>query len=231
MKENLMRSALPGRLRLFSLALSPALWACLAAATAHAQDAAILHQNTFEVGPFGGISYGVDNIRGMGGLNATYSVLPNLLVYGEYSYFPSIDHTATDTADGARYDFKIPIQDINFGVHLRIRIPKTPLVPYAVVGVGLLHSESTTDFYLTQNPFTGAYSSPNSYTVNSSTSFAVDYGAGVRWYIRENFGLRGEFKAYRLTGGPLHDPSGAGVSGGLGVNQIYRATLGFFFQF
>jgi hypothetical protein len=213
------------RYRLASVALLP----CLFAAAAHAQDAAILHQNTFEVGPFGGISYGVDNIRGMGGANATYSILPNLLLYGEYSYFPSIDHTETNS-NKAIYDVKIPLQDFNFGAHLRVRIPKTPLVPYAVIGVGLLYSPSTTDSYETLSPFSG-YSSPTKYTVNSSTSFAVNYGAGVRWYIRENFGLRGEFKAYRLTGGPLHDPASAGISGGLGVNQVFRATLGFFFQF
>jgi len=224
MKENWMRFLFPCRL------LGVGLWACVLAAAAHAQDAAILHKNTFEVGPFGGISYGVDNIRGMGGANVTYSILPNLLLYGEYSYFPSIDHTITDN-NQAIFDFKIPLQDFNFGVHLRIRIPKTPLVPYVVGGLGVLYSPSTQDSELVFNRLTGQYGAPTSYSVSSSTNFAVNYGAGVRWYIRENFGLRGEFKAYRLTGGPLHDPSSAGISGGLGVNQIFRATLGFFFQF
>jgi len=222
-----MRSLIPGWRPLFGAAL----WACLLAATAHAQDAAILRRNTFEVGPFGGISYGVDHIRGMGGANVTYSILRNVLLYGEYSYFPSIEHSVTDTANGAITDLKFPLQDINFGTHVRFRVPRTPLVPYAVIGMGLLHSPSTVDTYETLDPFTNQYSAPKPFMVNSSTSFAVDYGAGVRWYIRENFGLRGEFKGYRLTGGPLHNPASAGISGGLGVNQIFRATLGFFFQF
>jgi hypothetical protein len=219
-----MRSLFPGPL------VGATLGACLFAAAAHAQDAAILRQNTFEVGPFGGISYGVDSIRGMGGANATYSVLPNLLLYGEYSYFPSIVHTTTDS-NNALFTFKIPLQDFNFGAHVRFRIPKTPLVPYGVIGVGLLYSPSTTDSEQTYNRLTGGYGPATPNPVSSSTSFAVDYGAGVRWYLRESFGLRAEFKGYRLTGGPLHDPSSAGVNGGLGVNQVFRATLGFFFQF
>lgn len=220
-----MRSLFWGR------GLALALGICILAAAAYGQDAAILRQNTFEAGPFGGISYGVDHVRGMGGANVTYSILPNILLYGEYSYFPSIEHSILVPSTQAKYTVKIPLQDINFGVHVRFRIPKTPLVPYAVAGVGLLHSPSTMDTVSLFNAATGQYEAPNHYSVSSSTSFAFDYGAGVRWYIRESFGLRGEFKGYVLTGGPLHDSASLGLSGGLGASQLYRATLGFFFQF
>jgi hypothetical protein len=219
-------------MHVFSLGrlLQTALLSCLCVSFAKAQDAAVLHKNTFEVGPFIGMSYGVDHLRVMGGGNVTYSILPNLLLYGEYSYFPSIQRTVLNS-NQAKYQIKIPLQDVNFGVHLRIRIPKTPLVPYVVGGIGLLHSPNKTDTFETFNQFTGQYSAPISYPVSSSTDIAVNYGAGVRLYIRESFGFRGEFKGYRLTGGPLHTPSSAGISGGLGVNQVFRAAVGFFIQF
>lgn len=240
-----MRSLFPGGLPVAALGV------CFCAAAAYAQDAAILRQNTFEVGPFGGISYGVDRLHGMGGANATYSILPNLLLYGEYSYFTPIEHNTTNTSKTI-FNYNIPLQDFNFGVHVRFRIPKTPLVPYAVVGVGLLYSPSTnyeiqTVDVLAQNSGMSlgnlpagtcnaivnniCYNPPTPNKTLASTSFAFDYGAGVRWYIRENFGLRGEFKGYSLTGGPLHNPPSAGLAGGLGVNEVYRATVGFFFQF
>jgi hypothetical protein len=229
MKKNTMRYLIPGWGRL----LSSAFCACIFSAAAHAQDAAILRQNTFEVGPFVGMNYGLDSIRVMGGANATYSILPNLLLYGEYSYFPSIQHTEVDS-NLARYRINIPLQDINFGVHVRIRIPRTPLVPYVVGGIGLLHSPSRTNTVQTFNELAndgvGAYNSPTAYPVASSTSFAFDYGAGVRWYVRENLGFRGEFKGYVLTGGPLHNHPGI-IGTGLGENQIFRATVGFFIQF
>ncbi len=84
----------------------------------------------------------------MGGGNVTYSILSNILLYGEYSYFPAIEHQVKNSQQ-ALYDFKIPLQDINFGVHARVRIPKTPLVPYAVFGIGLLHSPSVTNTFQT----------------------------------------------------------------------------------
>jgi hypothetical protein len=225
-----MRSFFPGPL------VGATLGACLFAIAAQAQDAAILRQNTFEVGPFGGISYGVDNIRGMGGANATYSILPNILLYGEYSDFPSIERSiVTHYSDGtiaSKYILTLPLQDVNFGAHVRFRIPKTPLVPYGVIGVGLLHSGSVTDSVEGYNQENAAYGPAAHNAIASTTSFAVNYGAGVRWYIRESFGLRGEFKAYSLTGGPLHSSTGVpGLSGGLGVNEVFRATVGFFFQF
>jgi hypothetical protein len=224
MKGNLMRVFFLGRLS------QTALLSCLCVGLAKAQDAAVLHKNTFEVGPFIGMSYGVDHLRVMGGGNVTYSILRNLLLYGEYSYFPSIQRTVLNS-NQAKYQIKIPLQDVNFGIHLRIRIPKTPLVPYVVGGLGMLHSPTKSDSFQTLNQFTNQYNQAQSYTVNSSTDFAVNYGAGVRLYIRESFGFRGEFKGYRLTGGPLHTPSSAGISGGLGVNQVFRAAVGFFIQF
>jgi hypothetical protein len=189
---------------------------------AFAEDAAILRQNEFELGLFGGFSYGVDHSRFMGGGNITYSALSWLLPYAEVSYFPSIQRTAI-TPNIGKEVFDLPLSDANFGVHIRKRLPHTPIVPYLVAGVGVLHSPARQeDFYTYIGP--GYSSTADPKAVAASTDFAENVGAGFRWYIKEQFGLRAETKGYHLSGGPL-------TAAGTGSHWIGRATFGIFFQF
>jgi hypothetical protein len=189
---------------------------------AFAEDAAILRQNEFELGLFGGFSYGVDHSRFMGGGNVTYSALSWLLPYAEVSYFPSIQRTAIIPISGDKEVYDLPLADVNFGVHIRRRLPHTPIVPYLVAGVGLLHSPEHSEDRYNSTPIGFLPTTP--FTVLPSTNFAENFGAGFRWYIKEQFGLRAETKGYHLSGGPLTVP-------GIGSHWIGRATFGIFFQF
>ena len=192
---------------------------------ANAQDAAILRKNMFEVGGYLGASYGVESAHVMGGANVTYSLFKNILPYAEFSYLPAIEHTSVLDAgtSAAETDHtSIPFTDANFGVHLRFRIPKSIFVPYGVVGVGLLHGLTGHETYMYQNANLQAAEPPPPLTIAPSTDFAASFGGGVRMYFKEQFGMRFEFKDYQLTGGRFYTA---------GQRQIYRATVGMFWQF
>ncbi len=188
---------------------------------AMAEDVPILRQNTFELGGFVGASYGVDKARVMGGGNLTYSAMRNILPYVEVSDFPSIQRTLPAQALGGTIHYDTPLADINFGIHARVRLPKTPIVPYGVVGFGLLHVFQSTQTSMTPND-SGGFDIGRK-TLASSTDFAPNFGGGMRVYIKEAFGVRGEFKVYELTGGPLKDQ--------LHYARLWRAAFGVFWQF
>src|SRR6266550_2266225 len=58
--------------------------------TGIAQKRDLVRTGSFEIGGFGGASYGIDEFRVMGGGNATFAVTKRILPYVEYSYFPEI---------------------------------------------------------------------------------------------------------------------------------------------
>ena len=183
-----------------------------------AQSAPILRVHTTEVGGFVGASYGIDKARVMGGGNVVYSLTRELMVYGEGSYFPGIGRTATVSGlSNAKATFTIPITDLNFGVHLRVPIPKSRVIPYGVLGFGMIHSPSRTENFKTPDPFNPNATISTPVPVPSSTDFAVSFGGGLRYYTTERLGFRGEFKAYRPTG--------------TYTDMFYRVTGGIFFQF
>lgn len=183
-----------------------------------AQSAPILRVHTTEVGGFLGASYGIDKARVMGGGNVTYSVLSNVLLYGEGSYFPGIGRTSTVIGiGGAKSTFNIPITDLNFGVHLRLRIPKSNVVPYGVVGFGLVHNPDRTEQLSAPDKLDPTKTVLTPYPVSASTDFAASFGGGIRYYATERLGFRGEFKAYKPTGSY--------------TDMFYRVTGGIFFQF
>jgi hypothetical protein len=198
-----------------------------------AQDVPIIRPNQVEVGGVAGFSYGVDHSRVMGGGNVTYSALSWLLPYAEVSYFPSIQRSVISDQNGSpafKDVYDIPITDVNFGVHVRYRLPHTRIVPYAVVGLGLLHFPERQQLrYDVDNPsanpptFETSPESPPVTPFPANTSFAANFGGGIRYYLNgEHFGLRAETKGYRLSN-----------TGGLFQKNpwIYRATFGFFIQF
>jgi len=186
--------------------------------TAVAQNAPILRVHIFEAGGFVGASYGIDKARVMGGANLVYSLTRELMVYAEGSYFPGIGRTANVIGiSGSKSTFNIPITDVNFGVHLRLPIPKSRVIPYGVLGAGLIHSPGRTENFVTPDPFRPGATTTTPYPITASTDFAVSFGGGLRYYTTERLGFRGEFKAYKPTGAF--------------TDMFYRATGGFFFQF
>jgi hypothetical protein len=211
-----------GRLPGFASALALVVFCSWWIPNATAQDAAILRRNTLELGGFVGASYGIDKAHITGGGNLTYSVTRWLLPYVEASYFPGIQRTNTQPLIDEVQSYTIPIADVNFGAHIRFRLPKTPIVPYAVIGFGVLHSPQETE----KDVFSGIGAHTQNSPVVASSDFATNVGGGVRLYIREQFGIRAEFKAYQVTGGPLR-----GSSAFKEASQLYRLAFGMFWQF
>lgn len=203
-------------------ALSSSVLLLLAGCTsAWAQPAPIIRTNALEVGGFLGASYGVDQTRVMGGGNAVYSLPFTRIImpYAEVSYFPGIERTlSVPGLPSATQTRSLPITDFNFGVHVRILIPKSRIIPYLVVGFGGVHSAATNAPVQIPDPLNpGQTITTMPVSIPAQTSYATSVGGGIRYYINERWGIRTEFKAY-VPRGAFSDP-------------FYRVTGGFFYQF
>ncbi len=106
-----------------------------------AQDVPSVRRGTLEIGGFVGASYGLDDFRVMGGGNLSYGVTKWLLPYVEFSYFPGIQrsYNVTQGILTQNISYEVPMEDFHGGVHLRVPLKQSKVVPYGVFGVGLLH--------------------------------------------------------------------------------------------
>jgi hypothetical protein len=167
-----------------------------------AQTLSVIRPGSFEVGPFFGASYGIDQTRFMTGGNITFAVNKYILPYAEYSYFPGIgrEQSGTFPGTGVPYTLKysIPLSDFHGGVHIRLPIHEKPIVPYLVFGLGgLTHFSRTVTATYTD---TSGNSLQQQVSAPGGTDFAINMGGGLRYYINQRFGLRVEAKAYKPTG-------------------------------
>lgn len=174
--------------------MAGAILACALPVTA--QDAPFLRRNNVEVGVFPGASYGVDKSRFLIGTNAAWAATKHVMPYGEFTYFPELNRTGEDS--GGKFDYKFRLYDLHGGIHLRIPIKESRIVPYAALGAGYLRSILT----ISRN------------NVNrSANDFAVNGGGGLRFYVGERWGFRFEAKVYRTTNGDLEGTFGKVVGG------------------
>jgi hypothetical protein len=179
----------------------------VAVGTVNAQNVSYVRANSIEIGPFIGLSYGLDATRVLAGGNITYALKNRyVLPYFEYSYFPGFVHRETDTVHDPIYgdvpfssSTRIPFSDVHGGVHIRFPIRESPLVPYAVVGLGALIYQSRTVTF-GPNPDFPNVPAPPPINVESSSDFAVNFGGGLRYYFGQKWGVRVEAKAYKATG-------------------------------
>lgn len=180
-----------------------------------AEDVPVVREKTWEIGGFVGSSYGLSSFRAMGGGNVTYAVRKYILPYFECSYFPSAGFAKTSqnvqgtgSINGqqvpfyARYTTSLNISDVHAGVHLRVPIFKeSPLVPYGAFGIGgLLYSQKpiTLTYVLADGT---RYNFPVPSQPNSvGPDFTVNFGGGLRYYVKQNWGMRVEAKVYKTTG-------------------------------
>jgi hypothetical protein len=190
------------------------LTAAAMAPVAFAQSAPHLSEHTFEVGGFVGSSYGLDSWRVMGGGNVTYGINRYILPYAEFSYFPGITREIEGVQPTINQPFTIrfdvPITDFHGGVHIRLPIKESRVVPYLVFGLGVLRS-SERDYRATFR-FPDGTSDELTGTVPSSSNFAVNTGGGLRFYLNQRLGFRIEAKVYKPTG-DFNNPFGK-VEGG-----------------
>jgi hypothetical protein len=193
---------------------------CFSCAFASAQVPAV-RASSFEVGGFVGSSYGLDSYRVMGGGNLTYGITKYILPYVEYSFFPGIERevkgtsVATGLPFAVRYD--IPVSDFHGGVHIRVAIRESRLVPYGVFGLGGLTSSDRTATATFQDA-AGTHTFP--FPIAGSTDFAINGGGGLRYYFGQRYGIRVEAKVYKPYG-----DAGRGFTDPFG-----KVEFGFFFQ-
>ncbi len=176
-----------------------ALLTVLAAVAASAQSASVVRQGSYEIGGMLGASYGIDKFRIMGGGNVTFAATRVILPYFEYTYFPGLGRRLETVAAGTdrpvQYTFETPLSDVHAGVHIRIPIAESRVVPYLVAGVGVIHSPEK----VVNATFSIAQGQTDSIqiTAPSDTTPAVNAGGGIRYYVNQRFGLRVEAKAYK----------------------------------
>jgi len=181
----------------------------------------LVRSGSFEVGPFLGASYGIDEARVMGGGNITYAINKYILPYFEFSYFPGIGRDLNlgtlQSGSPITAHTSIPLSDFHGGVHLRLPVFKEkPVVPYLVFGFGgLRHSDRTA--VVSYQSF-GATVTQN-LDIPAGTDKAINFGAGIRYYMTQRFGIRVEAKAYKPYGGST------------GFTDTFgKAEFGIFFQ-
>jgi len=157
-----------------------------------AQDVPAVRKGATEIAGFMGASYGIDDFRVMGGANVAYAVTRAIMPYAEFSYFPGIGRK--DTLSNANLVYSVPLTDFHGGVHIRIPIGESKVVPYLSGGVGMIHTSPVT-FSATQviNGITVVYPP---FTAPAESKFAGNFGGGFRFYLSEKFGVRLEAKAY-----------------------------------
>jgi hypothetical protein len=96
------------------------------------------------------------------------------------------------------FNFQFSLSDFHAGVHIRVPIRESPIVPYFVAGFGGL-----TQFQRTAAlSYTGADGAQHtiSGTDPGGTDFAVNFGGGIRYYLNQRFGFRLEAKGYKPNG-------------------------------
>jgi hypothetical protein len=167
---------------------------------AYAQRTPDLRPGNFELGLYGGASYGVDSFRPMGGVNLSYSLPKLLLPYVEFSYFPELLRNYV-TGDKAGV-VSARLVDFHGGVHIRILQHESRVVPYAVLGIGVLNSHTTGLSRPTGPGYTEAQRDALASKVDiKSTDPTFNTGLGLRVYHTSSFGYRVEFKLYRPLSG------------------------------
>ena len=167
----------------------------------NAQSGAFLSAGNTEINGFVGTSFGIDKARVMGGGNISYAASKHLLPYAEFSYFPGIGRRQEGTFPGTGRPFtatyQIPLVDFHGGVHIRMPIRESRVVPYGVLGAGVIHSLERT---VSASYESGGTTIQQTLTVPSRSDFAANFGGGLRFYATQRFGFRIEAKAYKPTG-------------------------------
>jgi|SRR5580704_15586227 hypothetical protein len=190
--------------------------------SAHAQS--FVRAGSFEFGPYAGTTYGIGNFRFMAGGNVTYAINRRILPYFEYSYFPGIGTTqiTENFPNGTPLVLNLhalALSDFHGGVHIRLPIHESPIVPYIAAGFGALRN-STKTINLSYMAFGQTVTQSLIIPANSNPDFNA--GAGLRYYLNQRFGIRAEAKGYK----PFHRFIGPNTQ----VSAFGKVELGFFYQ-
>jgi hypothetical protein len=183
---------------------------------------------SMELGGFVGATYGIGTYAEMGGGNFSYAVNKYVLPYVEFSYFPQIQRQLTGTVPGTsttyKADYTLRGTDFHGGIHLRVPIKESRIVPYGVFGVGYMGYGSGVINATYTDPTDGRTHSAGQINSPGGARVAINFGGGLRFYVHPRFGLRAEAKGYK----PFGEVSGQNLGYG---NPFLKVEGGFFFTF
>jgi hypothetical protein len=192
-----------------------------------------IRQGTFEAGGFVGSSYGVGAGDVMGGGTISYAVTKGFLPYAEFTYFPSVERTASGPIGNTSNTFSVtyPASGTEFhvGVHYRIPIRESHFAPYGAFGVGSLSIGSGTFQSLSYTAQGSKYTVPLQGSVPAGSTVAINFGGGIRYYMTPRYGIRFEAKGYKPFTGTSTTVGGYGPL--TFTNTFLKAEVGFFIQF
>jgi hypothetical protein len=188
-----------------------------------AQAVPTVKKGNLELGLFAGESYGLDRFRPMGGGNLAYGVSRYLYTFVEASYLPGLLRTQ-DLGNNTTLRYNINMTDFHGGLHIRVPLAERRVIPYGVVGLGLVR-ESGDKGQETVTLLGQSSTSPA--PISSVTSFAVNFGGGLRFFLTERFGLRLEFKAFKPISAPELTVQSTTP---LQARMFYRFAIGPYFQ-
>jgi hypothetical protein len=139
----------------------------------------------------------------MVGGNVTIAVNRFVLPYVEYTYLPQVARPTIISSVGlgttATVDRNISFSDFHGGIHIRVPIHESPVVPYLAVGLGAL-THFDQDVRVTFRNADGT-TQTQTLTQTGGSDFAFNAGGGLRFYLRgPRFGFRAEAKVYKPTG-------------------------------
>ena len=184
----LYNSVIPGRL-------------CVMIALVVAMSVASYGQGPMEVTGNAGVVGGIGSHASLGG-SIGAPLTDRLILSGDFFYIPMGSNsvtvgTATTSSSASAFNFNGNLQ-YQFA-------PTHSVVPYAGAGIGFLRSSAEVS---TNNPL------PNTIRVSaSSTDAYFNFGGGLRYYVKPNWGFRPEFMFFA------------------GSNTFVRFAGGIFYQF
>jgi hypothetical protein len=169
--------------------------ALLAPTAALAQNVSYLNAGTVEVGAFGGLTAGLGRTAAGAGGNIAVAANKYILPYFEVTYFPDLlnrtaeeEISAQGTGRRVQVRRKNSFSDFHGGVHIRVPFQRRPeIMPYFSFGVGGLRKNAGVA------QIVGGPDLPDP----ERTDLAVNFGGGLRWYVKQNVGIRIEAKGYK----------------------------------
>jgi hypothetical protein len=143
---------------------------------------------------------GSDRFRPMGGGNIAYGLSCHFFPFAEASYLPGVLRTVNvPTGITTSYQqFNVNMTDFHGGLHIRVPLPESRVLPYAVVGLGLIRGSSSTSTAYNVSDF-GVV--PFTYPIPSSTNCG-ELWCWVACFFSEGFAVRVEFKGFKPTSAP-----------------------------
>lgn len=161
---------------------------------AYAQSRSIFRSGSIEAGAFVGQAVNLDQRPAIYGGNVTFALNRRMLPYAEYTRFSGIQFRADRRIPGLTspitIQYRTPYTDVHGGVHIRLPIRESRLVPYLAAGLGALAAPTrlfNVNVEGIQIPF----------TASASRLLAFNSGGGIRYYASQRFGVRAEAKYYR----------------------------------